>query len=388
MNPNPNKNIQNPNNYIVIMAGGVGSRLWPFSRNHHPKQFHDILGKGKSLLQETIDRLTDICPIERIFVVTNDIYDHLVKEQLPTFPLDNLLLEPLKRNTAPCVAYASYKIFTQNPNANIAVLSADHAIEQVDLFVDTLINALEFAENNDVFVTLGIRPTRPDTGYGYIQYEETPEEEKENIEKLNKNKEHKAQKNIPEKAKKVKVFTEKPELKMAKEFLKSGDFVWNAGMFVAKAKVFKNAFKKFLFDIHILFEEIEKDFFTPQEKKSIHKIYPLCKSISMDYGIMEKADNVFVIPSAFDWSDLGTWKSLYENSPKDVNKNAITGNVLTYNTKKCIIKMPKDKLVVVQGLDNYIVAEFDGVLLICHKDHEQDVKLFVEDAKEKGMKFL
>ncbi len=381
----------NPNNYIVIMAGGVGSRLWPFSRNHYPKQFHDILGKGKSLLQETVDRLADICPIERIFIVTNDIYEHLVKTQLPSLPSDNMLLEPLKRNTAPCVAYASYKIFTQNPNANIVVLPADQAIGQVDVFSQTLKNALDFAQIHDVFVTLGIRPTRPDTGYGYIQYEEDENDEKnhrKNAKHLDKHADKHTESSHNKHAKKIKLFTEKPELQMAKEFVKSGDFVWNAGIFVAKAKVFKTAFEEFLIDIHVLFSEIEQDFFTPNEKKAIHKIYPLCKNISMDYGIMEKADNVFVIPSDFDWSDLGTWKSLYENSPKDAQKNVITGNVMTYDTKKCIIKTPKDKLVVVQGLENYIIAEFDGVLLICHKDHEQDVKLFVEDAKEKDAKYL
>lgn len=354
------------NNYVVIMAGGVGTRLWPFSRTNYPKQFHDILGIGKTLLQQTIARFKDVCPIQNIFIVTNEIYKDLVKEQVPELTDEQILLEPVKRNTAPCIAYATHKIALKNPAANMVIAPADHIIFQEENFRKTILKALEETENKESLVTLGIKPTRPDTGYGYIQFiDESPSE-----------------------AKRVKTFTEKPTLDIAVKFLESGEFVWNAGIFVWNAKTINEAFKTYLPEVSSIFEEAQQDFYSDQESTAIKKAYSFCKSISIDIGIMEKADNVHVILSDFDWSDLGTWKSLYENSDKDNQGNVITGNAMIYDTKNCIIKTPEEKLVVVQGLENCIVAEYDGVLLICDKDQEQKVRDFVSDAKNKGNQFI
>ncbi|GAB4403170.1 MAG: mannose-1-phosphate guanylyltransferase [Microscillaceae bacterium] len=354
------------NNYAVIMAGGVGTRLWPFSRTNYPKQFHDILATGQTLLQETAARFDGICPPENIYVVTNDIYYDLVKQQLPFLDDAQILLEPVKRNTAPCIAYASYKIAQQNPQANLVVVPADQVIRETTDFQNVIRVALAETAEKNALVTLGIKPTRPDTGYGYIQFEEAPGQE----------------------VKKVKVFTEKPPYEMAVKFVESGEFVWNAGIFVWNVKAILQAFETHLDEVAEVFREAQKNFYTPQEKEAIQKAYSFCKSESIDKGVMEKADNVYVILCDFYWSDLGTWKSLYENSPKDAHQNVVTGKVLTYDTQNSIIKLPKDKLVVVQGLDNVIVAEFDNVLLICSKDQEQRVRDFVNDAKKKGDKYV
>ena len=361
--------MSNQNNYAVIMAGGVGTRLWPFSRTNYPKQFHDILGTGKTLLQQTVQRFQEICPLENVYIVTNQIYKDLVHEQLPGLKDEQVLLEPVKRNTAPCIAYACYKIAQKNPKANLVVAPADQVILQEDKFRDALFTALEATENQDILVTLGIKPTRPDTGYGYIQFFED---------------DNKA-------VKKVKTFTEKPDLEYAMKFLESGDYVWNAGIFIWNAQAIAKAFNQFMPDLGEIFTDIRDDFYTPQEDESIKKAYSLCKSDAIDTGVMEKAaktGNVYVILCDFDWSDLGTWKSLYENSPKTEQQNVITGNVTAYDTQNCIIKTPEDKLVVIQGLENYIVAEFDQVLLICSKDQEQRVKEFVAEAKNKGGQFV
>ncbi|GAB2764276.1 mannose-1-phosphate guanylyltransferase [Rhabdobacter roseus] len=351
--------------YVVIMAGGVGTRFWPFSRTSYPKQFHDVLGTGKSLLQQTVERFEGICPYENIYIVTSHEYKNLVKQQLPALGHDQLLLEPHRRNTAPCVAYASYKIATQNPNANIIVAPADHIILKEELFRDTIRIALAATRQEDILVTLGIQPSRPDTGYGYIQY-------------------------IPDKrtVKKVKTFTEKPQLEMAIQFLESGDFVWNAGIFVWNAQAIRQAVKKHLPEIAEIFEEGAHTFFTDQETPFIHKAYSHCGSISIDNGIMEKADNVHVVLSDFGWSDLGTWKSLYEISTRDENDNVVEGKVVLQNTNNCIIKTPSDKLVVINGLEGFIVAEYDGVLLICRKDEEQKVKELVSEAKHLDPKYI
>lgn len=355
------------NQYVIIMAGGVGTRLWPFSRTNFPKQFHDLLDNGKSMLQETIQRFENICPFENIFVVTNEIYKEIIEQQFPNLPKDNILLEPVKRNTAPCIAYATYKIFKKNPNANLVIAPADQHIKNTQKFQETIQKALDFTQNNQALVTLGIKPTRPDTGYGYIQFEENPKQE----------------------VKKVIIFTEKPDLETAKNFIKSGDFVWNAGIFIWKAKDIIKAFEEYLPELHNYFTEMNDVFYTPKEMHKLRDVYAqMRKNISIDVGIMEKAENVFVILSEFDWSDVGTWKSLYEESKKDNFGNVITGNIRQHDTKNCIIKMPEDKLVVVQGLDNFIVAEFDGVLLICRKDEEQRVRDFVEDAKLEDEKYV
>ncbi len=352
------------NTYVIIMAGGVGTRFWPFSRTNYPKQFHDVLGTGHSLLQQTVARFDGICPIENIYIVTSNEYKDLVKEQLPELGEDQILLEPHRRNTAPCIAYACYKIGSRNPDANIVVAPADHIILKEDVFRDTIRVALGATGMEEILVTLGIQPTRPDTGYGYIQY-------------------------LPDKrtVKKVKTFTEKPHHDLAVQFLESGDFVWNAGIFVWNVQALKKAVKMHMPDIAEIFEEGEKYYFTPEELNFINKAYSHCGNISIDNGIMEKAHNVHVVLSSFGWSDLGTWKSLYEVSEKDANENVTEGNLLLYDTRDCIIKVPKDKLVVVNGLEGFIVAEYDGVLLICRKDDEQKVKELVSEAKQLNPKY-
>ena len=343
------------------MAGGIGSRFWPFSRNSHPKQFHDILGIGKTMIQQTAERFDGVCPKENIFVVTNKIYAQKVKEQLPNLSDDQILLEPIARNTAPCVAYAAYKIHARNPSANIIVAPADHVILKEEEFKRCINIALSETAKNDIIVTLGIKPHRPDTGYGYIQFLSRSYGE----------------------LYKVKTFTEKPSLEIAQQFLDSGDFVWNAGIFVFNARAIVHSFETHLPDIAELFKQGEDIYYTGGEAKFIDAIYAQSKSISIDYGIMEKAPNAQVLLCDFGWSDLGTWKSLYELSEKDEQSNALQGKHILYDTQNCIIRTSGDKLVVVEGLDNYIVAEFDNVFMICRKDSEQRVKEFLGVAKEK-----
>ncbi|MDF7821019.1 mannose-1-phosphate guanylyltransferase [Runella sp. MFBS21] len=351
--------------YVIIMAGGVGTRFWPFSRNNNPKQFHDVLGTGKSLLQQTASRFEGVCPPENIYIVTSTEYYGLVKEQLPFLTDDQILLEPNRRNTAPCIAYASYKIASKDPKATVIVAPADHIILKEDVFREKIGVAVEAAQNNDILITLGIQPTRPDTGYGYIQYL--------------------AADGL---VKKVKTFTEKPLLDIAIKFLESGDFVWNAGIFIWNVKAIRKAFTSYLPEVAEVFEAGEKDYYTEQEKDFIEKAYMLCKNISIDFGIMEKAENVYVVLSDLGWSDLGTWKSLYDVSEKDNQQNVVNGKQLLYDTSKCIIKTSGDKLVVVQGLEGYIVAEHGGVLMICKIDDEQRVRDFVADAKQFGSEFI
>lgn len=353
------------NNFVVIMAGGVGTRFWPFSRTNNPKQFHDVLGTGKSLLQQTAARFDGICPKENIYIVTSADYVNLIKQQLPFLSDEQILAEPIRRNTAPCVAYASYKIAKKNPNANIIVAPSDHIILQEREFERRINIAINEAMNEDVLVTLGIQPSRPDTGYGYIQYIQDDNE-----------------------VKKVKTFTEKPHLELAKAFLESGEYVWNAGIFVWNVRAIKKAFDLYLPKMAEIFDDGEPFYFTDQESDFISKAYHICKSISIDNGIMEKAQNVFVVLSDFGWSDLGTWKSLYEVSNKDESENVTDGHVMLYDVKNSIIKTPQERLVVVQGLDGYIVAEYDNVLMICQKDQEQKVKNFVADAQERGDHFI
>lgn len=362
----------NKNNYCVIMAGGIGARFWPMSRTSRPKQFIDILGTGETLIQRTFKRFARICPKENIYVVTNQIYENQVKHQLPEMPVNNILLEPAMRNTAPCIAYANYKIKAVNPDANIVVAPSDHLIMDEDLFVENITAALKAADENDWLITLGIKPTRPDTGYGYIQFDDTVKDENNH------------------QIKKVKTFTEKPNLELAEKFLDSGDFLWNAGIFIWSLKSINRAFEEYLDDIDDLFKEGEGLYNTDEEKPFINRIYASCRKISIDYGIMEKASNVYVLAADFDWSDLGTWGSLYDTRKKDENKNAVVGeNVLLYDTTKCIVNVPKEKLVVLQGLDDYIVVEDGNALLICRKEDEQQIRKFVTDIKtKKGEKFI
>lgn len=360
------------NNYCVIMAGGIGSRFWPMSRSAKPKQFIDILGIGETLLQQTYNRFDRICKKENIYIVTNEHYTPLVLQQIPDIQKENILSEPLRRNTAPCIAYASYKIYTKNPNANIVIAPSDHLITKEEEFYNTINIALNASKTNNWLITLGIQPTRPDTGYGYIQYI---------ADSINE---------IHPRIKKVKTFTEKPNIEIAKTFIESGEFLWNSGIFIWQAKNIIEAFSNYLPDMHAVFEEGENFFNGKNEDEFIKEVYPTCKNISIDYGIMEKAKNVYVVYSDFGWSDLGTWGSLYENIHKDINGNGIIGkNVITYDTDNCIINMPKDKLVVLQGLEDYIVVESDNILLICKKSEEQKIKEFVNTIKiDKGKEFI
>lgn len=355
------------NNYVVIMAGGIGSRFWPMSTSKNPKQFHDVLGIGKSLLQMTVERYLPICEEKHIFIVTNESYKSLVKEQLPNFSDDQILLEPSRKNTAPCIAYAAYKIHQRNPKAKMIVAPSDHLIVKETEFQQTISTALEAAEEFGQLITIGIKPNRPDTGYGYIQFEDGDTQ-----------------------VRRVRTFTEKPSLDIAQRFLDSGDFYWNSGMFIWSSETIIDAFEKYLPEIGKLFEEVKADFYTQNEENSINRIYPLCKNISIDYGIMEKAESVSVILADLGWSDLGTWGSLYTHISLDENKNAVVGeNVLTYDANDNMIKVADDKLVVIQGLNDFIVVENDNTLLICKKRDEQKIKQFVTDIKsKKGAKFI
>ncbi|MBC7919971.1 MAG: mannose-1-phosphate guanylyltransferase [Ferruginibacter sp.] len=354
------------NKYVIIMAGGVGTRFWPFSRTDFPKQFQDVLGTGQSMLQQTAGRFDGICPPENIYVVTSTEYKSLVQKQLPYLSEDQILLEPVRRNTAPCIAYACYKIAVKNPRANIVVSPADHVILKETDFAATIQEALRATENQSILVTLGIKPSRPDTGYGYIQYHTDKTEG----------------------VKKVKIFTEKPPLEMAREFLESGDFVWNAGIFVWNVQTILANFNQHMHEMAEIFAEGQSEYYTDREEAFIKKAYSQCKNISIDYGIMEKAEHVYVLLSDFGWSDLGTWKSLYDVAGKDANQNVVDANVMLYDTKNCIIKVGKDRLVAINGLDGYIVAEYGNALLICRKEEEQRVKDFVADAKNKGAEFV
>jgi mannose-1-phosphate guanylyltransferase len=361
----------NKNNYCIIMAGGIGSRFWPMSRNAFPKQFLDILGIGKTLIQQTYDRFLSICPKENIYIVTNEAYTDLVKKQLPDLQPQQILGEPHRKNTAPCIAYASYKISKINPSANIVVAPSDHIILKEEAFVKAIEKGLKFTENNDCLLTLGIHPNRPDTGYGYIQFIDDKVLEENKISK-------------------VKTFTEKPNHDMAMFFLQSGEFVWNAGIFIWNLKSILEAIQNYLPEMNTLFKEGEPFYNTSDEIKYVRQAYEQCSNISIDFGVMEKAKNVFVMNADFGWSDLGTYGSLYEHIKHDENENAIVGkNVMVYETRDCIINMPKDKLVVLQGLDGYIVVEAENVLLICRKRDEQHIRQFVNDVKiNKGEKFV
>ncbi len=359
-------------NFCVIMAGGVGARFWPMSRTSHPKQFIDILGTGETLIQQTFNRFRNICPRENMYVVTNEIYFDLVREQLPKIPPDQILLEPSRRNTAPCVAYANYRILLRDPEARIVVAPSDHVILKEDIFTANIKSALEAVANNDWLLTLGIKPSRPDTGYGYIQYNEGTVYPKD-----------------PH-LRRVKTFTEKPNLDLALTFLKCGDFLWNAGIFIWSVKSIMKAFAEHLPEVDLLFKKGITVYNTSKEKDFIRDAYTICKSISIDYGVMEKASNVYVLAADFGWSDLGTWGSLFENRPKDKHSNAVVGkNVILYDSKNCIVNMPNDKVAVLEGLNDYIVVESDNVLLVCRKANEQQIRQFVNDVRlEKGEKFV
>jgi mannose-1-phosphate guanylyltransferase len=354
------------------MAGGVGSRFWPISKSSKPKQFLDILGTGRTFIQQTYDRFRKIIPAGNFYVVTSIDYKDLVMQQLPELSENQVLLEPLRRNTAPCVAYACNKIKTVNPAANVIIAPSDHLILKEDEFLKQISNGLDFVAKNPVLLTLGITPNRPETGYGYIQIDS----DKTGMELEN--------------LRKVKTFTEKPDLKMAEIFIQSGEFFWNSGIFIWSLDSILKAFDQYLEEISVLFRKGEKLYGTPNERAFLNKTYSECQNISIDYGIMEKADNVYVLCADFGWSDLGTWGSLYESKPRDEQGNSVTGNrVLTYNTSHCIIGFPDDKLVVLQGLDGYVVVESDNTLMVCRMEDEQQIRQFVTDVRMKmGEKFV
>lgn len=357
------------NAYVAIMAGGIGSRFWPKSRITYPKQFLDILGVGKSLIQMTYDRFLKVCPKENIFIVTNEKYEAIVREQLPDLTDNQILKEPLRRNTAPCIAYAAEKIFAIDPTANMVVAPSDHLILNEDKFAEVIKQSLAYAEKENSLVTLGMVPSRPDTGYGYIQYNESIESDG---------------------FYKVKTFTEKPSLEIARTFLDSGDFLWNSGIFVWGAGSILRSFQQHLPEVYDIFQEGVGLYNTDKEQAFVNKAYTHCTNISIDYGIMEKADNVFVIPAEFGWSDLGTWESLYQHYDKDENENATSGkNVMINDTANCMVMAPDNKLVVVQGLDGYCVIDTQDVLMICEREKEQEIKQYTAEVKKmKGERFL
>ena len=346
------------NNYCVIMAGGIGSRFWPFSRNNRPKQFLDFFGTGRSLLQMTFDRFRQVVPVSNILIVTNVIYKELILEQLPELKPEQVLLEPSRRNTAPCIAYAVNRIKATTNNANIIVAPSDHLILKENDFLDTIRTGIDFVANNNALLTLGIKPSRPETGYGYIQISEGETA-----------------------LRKVKTFTEKPNAELAQIFFETGEFYWNSGIFLWNLQSIDTAFYKLLPDVALKFDEGKGLYNTENEQNFIDEIYPTCPNISIDYGIMEKSDNVYVLCSDFGWTDLGTWGSLYEMSPKDENANVtLKCDSMIYNSKNNIIALPENRLAVIQDLDGYIVAESDNVLLICKLKDEQNIRQYVNDA--------
>ncbi len=356
--------MQNKNNYCVIMAGGIGSRFWPISRTNKPKQFLDILNVGKTLLQQTFERFEYFCPPGNIYIVTGAQYEQLTKEQLPFIDEKQILLEPFRRNTAPCIAYAVAKIETLNPEANIIVTPSDHLILNEDVFRNVIQTGLNFTATHDALITIGLRPTRPETGYGYIQYEQGSGSDSGVYP--------------------VKTFTEKPNLDLAKIFLESGDFLWNSGIFIWNLKSINKALKKFAPDIYYNFADLATVYNSPNEKLAIQETYLKCKSISIDYAVMEKADNVFVVEGNFSWSDLGTWGSLFDYSVKDDRNNAINSqNVLSFDVQNTIVRIPSDKIAVIQGLEDFIVAEDAKYLLICKKSEEQRIRDFVTELEKK-----
>jgi mannose-1-phosphate guanylyltransferase len=360
----------NKNHYAIIMAGGIGSRFWPISRSSHPKQFIDILGTGQTLIQNTYERFLKVCPQENIYVVTNESYAKLVKSQLPDMSDQQILTEPAMRNTAPCVAYGCFKIESLNPDAVIVVAPSDQQILDEDAFISAIEKSLQTAASHTCLITLGIKPSRPDTGYGYIQYTDQV---------------------INHDFHKVKTFTEKPTLEIAKTFIQSGDFLWNAGIFIWSAAAIVKAFGQHLPEMHEIFSDARSVYNTADERTHIHKAYQQCINISIDYGIMEKADNVYILPSEFGWSDLGTWASIYDLAEKDYVGNAVipSEKVIMYDSSNCMVNVPGEKLVILQGMHDFIVVESNNTLLICPRDQEQNVKQVVADVKNKfGTKYI
>jgi mannose-1-phosphate guanylyltransferase len=355
--------------YVAIMAGGIGSRFWPVSRTGYPKQFLDILGTGKTFIQQTVERFLKFVPLKNIYIVTADDYVGITKEQLPQLPVENIVSEPFRKNTAPCIAYISFKLQQKDPLATLIVAPADHLILDEEKFRAVCMDALAFVDPLHALITLGIKPTHPNTGYGYIQHDD-----QQTADSLFK----------------VKTFTEKPNKELAQTFIASGDFLWNSGIFVWKVATCIEAFQKHMPEMYDLFAAEGDKFNTPDERRAIESIYPQCTNISIDFGVMEKADNVYVIPASFGWSDLGTWNSAWENMEHDYFDNAVAGEkVIVFDTSKCMVHSPDEKLVVLQGLDDYIIVDTKDVLLICQKEREQEIKEYVAEVKRNmGDKYL
>lgn len=346
--------------YCVIMCGGIGSRFWPYSRTDRPKQFIDFFGTGRSLLQMSYDRVLPMVPKENILILTNEKYLDLIHEQLPELSDDQILLEPARRNTAPCIAWAAYHIAAKDPMATMVVTPSDHLIIRENEFQKAIDDGFNFVEFRSALLTLGITPTRPETGYGYIQ---VGAQETENI-------------NM------VKTFTEKPNIELAKVFLESGEFFWNAGIFLWSVESILSALKQYCPDVTAIFDKGTGLYGTPAEKKFIEENFPGCMSISIDFAVMEKAKNVFVETVSFGWNDLGTWSALRDQSPKNQDGNVTQNcNVLAYNSTGNIFAVSEQKLVVIDGLKDYIIADAGDVLLVCPLSEEQRIKQFVNDAK-------
>lgn len=351
----------NKSNHVVIMAGGIGSRFWPMSTPQCPKQFIDVLGCGRTLLQLTVDRFKGICPAENIWVVTSGGYAEIVKQQLPEVPESNILKEPCRRNTAPCIAYVSWRIKKQDPKANVVVTPSDHIVMNVAEFQRVIKSSLQFTSESDGILTLGMKPTRPETGYGYIQADLTSA--------AVRNKE----------VYRVDAFKEKPDFQTASKYIQKNNYFWNAGIFVWSVNTIVNAFRVYQPRISQIFENMLPVYGTDAEQVAIDREFPQCENISVDYAIMEKVEEIFVFPADFGWSDLGTWGSLHEHTPRDAYGNACIGeNITLFESSNCMIHTTQNKRVVVQGLDGYIVAEKDGTLLICKLSEEQRIKQFSE----------
>jgi mannose-1-phosphate guanylyltransferase len=351
----------NSNHYVAIMAGGIGSRFWPMSRSRFPKQFLDILGMGRTLIQQSLDRYSKVVPIDNIFVVTSEEYVPIVKEQLPELPTENIVAEPSRKNTAACIAYIAFKLQAINPDAVMIAAPADHLVTETTQFVSTAQTALDFVEKSQALVTIGIKPSHPNTGYGYIQHEMISEQ--------------------PD-VFKVKTFTEKPSEEIARAFIASGDFLWNAGIFTWRVSSILTALETHLAEVFEIFAAERAHFNTVGEKKAIEKIYPLCTNTSIDVGVMEKANHVYVIPAEFGWSDLGTWNSAWDNMEKDYFGNAVVGKqVMVVDANNCMVHVPDHKLVLLQGLRDYIIVDTPDALLICKKEKEQQIKEYVAEVK-------
>lgn len=366
--------MNNSNTYVAIMAGGIGSRFWPASREQRPKQFMDIMGVGKSLIRLTFERFLKLTAAENIFIVTNGIYKDLCKEHIPELTDNQILCEPSRNNTAPCVAYTAFKLQALNPAANFIIAPSDHIVLKEDIFVKALQKALNFTEREDALCTLGIRPSRPDTGYGYINYQQTHVEaphENDNIGGVHK----------------VVKFTEKPNHDTAKGFLASGDYLWNAGIFIWRTESILAAFKENAEEIYNILGKGADAYNTAEEQSFINEHYPTTPKISVDYAIMEKAKNIYTIPADFGWSDLGTWGSLHAESDQDAFGNVLQGdNIFINDVTNSLVRVPKNKLVVLRDIDNYIIVDEKDVLMIYPKSKEQEIKAVTQQLKESGQK--